>query len=94
LKAAENNDTDGESNLEDCLEDIESYLIERGTFSTSHRKFSISLNNIPPLIPSYQRKMEINSESQKKSIYLKNNDKLEGMYLFIQHSLSFIIVQH
>eukprot|EP00111_Clytia_hemisphaerica_P000305 TCONS_00000783-protein len=65
-------------NLEQCLQKIKWHIVERGTFATLKSPFSINLEDIPPLIPPKQRKHEYNTESQKRSIYLKENDSVEG----------------
>eukprot|EP00794_Sanderia_malayensis_P021119 gene21119-23190_t len=69
-------DNVGSGRLEAMLQKIKLHLVEKSTYAKSKLKFLIPMNEIPPIIPPMQRKAELNTETSKKSVYLK--DELDG----------------
>ena len=72
--------------LENCLEKVRLFMIEKNTFAKTNLKFSIRMEDIPPILPSKQRQAEINTEKEKRSVYLKSNaTKVEGNLCFLHY---------
>ena len=63
----------GSQNLENRLEEIKQHLVKRGTFVSSKSSFIISMEDIPPLILIKQQKQELCTQTEKKSVDLKEN---------------------
>eukprot|EP00794_Sanderia_malayensis_P001577 gene1577-1743_t len=72
-------DNVGSGRLEAMLQKIKLYLVERSTYAKSKLKFLIPMNEIPPIIPPMQGKAKLNTETSKKSVYLKDElDSKDG----------------
>ena len=73
--------TEDSSHLEKMLDKIKLRMVEHCCFANSKLAFSIRVNQIPPVIPPVLRKCELNTEMDKKSVYLtKTDDGEDGVY--------------
>ena len=69
---------EGSTNLEKMLDRIKLHIVEKSSFAKPLLAFSVDYHDIPPVIPTAQRKYELNTESEKKSIYLKKDAARKG----------------
>lgn len=60
------------------MDRIKLHIVEKSSFAKPLLAFSIDYHDIPPVIPPAQRKYELNTESEKKSIYLKKDAATKG----------------
>ena len=81
--AEENNTSTSVDKMELCIDRIHMRLLERNAFTKPKLNFPMRISDIPPIIPSRQRKKELNTEMDKKSVYLKDHSTtVEGQLLF------------
>lgn len=66
-------DDESSSNMEQMMDKIRLHVLEKNTYASPKLKFSINMPDVPPVIPHLQRTKEINTEAQKRSIYLKKD---------------------
>ena len=73
---------EGENKLEGMLDKIKLHILEKCAYAKASLRFKIDMADIPPVIPPMQRKFEINTENEKRSVYLKDRkDDIKGLVI-------------
>lgn len=66
--------------LDDFLTRLRRRWIERTVFTRANEKFSISIEEIPPIIAPSLTGSSVNTEMDKKSVYLKSSQPTGSVY--------------
>ena len=69
-------------NLDDILKKLRMRWLERVVYTRVENKFCVSVEEIPPLLPSSMPGNAVyNTEADKSSVYLESNSKPSGAYM-------------
>ena len=70
-------------NLDDILKKLRMRWLERVVYTRVENKFCVSVEEIPPLLPSSMPGNAVyNTEADKSSVYLESNSKPSGAYMY------------
>ena len=70
-------------NLDDFLKKLRMCWLERVVYTSVENKFCVSVEEIPPLLPSSMPGNAVyNTEADKSSVYLESNSKPSGAYMY------------
>ena len=69
-------------NLDDFLKKLRLRWLEQVVYTRVENKFCVSVEEIPPLLPSSMPGNAVYDTEAKSSVYLESNSKPSGAYMY------------
>lgn len=68
-------------------------ILDKSTFAKSRLTYNVNLSDIPPFIPPMLRSNEFNTETEKRSVYLSQGNKVEGTSTNFKFLYQYLILE-